>query len=170
MADENQNQNMPAPELEGADEAKKLAEAEQKAEEYLAGWQRAKADLINYKKDEMKRLEEIARYGSEDLLRELVTVLDNFDLGIAALEKQGPVEKGVYMIRTQISDILKKRGLQKIEIKVGEQFDPSIAEAIAEGDSDLPHGAVMEEIEAGYKLFDKVIRPARVRISKGKTQ
>lgn len=146
----------------------KLAAAEKQRDEYLAGWQRAKADFINYKKDEYRNLQEMARYGSEDLIRDLVTVLDNFDLGIRALERNGPVEKGVYLIRSQIEDILKKRGLEKIIIKSGEVFDPGIAEAITERESEWPPGTVVEEIEPGYRLHDKVLRAARVITSKSK--
>jgi len=157
----------------GADDlVAKLAETEKRRDEYLAGWQRAKADHLNYKKDEVKRLEEFARYGNEDFLLELVGVLDNFDLAIAALEKQGPVEKGVYLIRTQLEDMLKKRGLERIPITLGGPFDPAVAEAIAEGDppagGKAPPGSVIEEIEPGYRLYDKILRPARVRVARGK--
>jgi molecular chaperone GrpE len=143
-----------------------LEKCEKEKSEYLAGWQRAKADFINYKKDELKRLEEVARYGNEELISELITVLDNFDLGLSALEKAGPVEKGVYMIRSQIDDILKKRGLEKIHIKTGELFDPAVSEVIAEAESDKPPGTVLEEIEPGYRLYDKILRPSRVKASK----
>ena len=143
-----------------------LEKCEKEKAEYLSGWQRAKADFINYKKEEIKRLEEIAKYGNEDLIKDLITVLDNFDLGLRALEKAGPVEKGIYMIRTQIEDILKQRGLEKIPIKIGEAFDPGIAEAIAEAESSHPPGSIIEEIEPGYKLYDKILRPARVKIAK----
>jgi molecular chaperone GrpE len=136
-------------------------------DEYLAGWQRTKADFINYKKDEMKRFEEVARYGSVDLIKDLISVLDNFDLGLRALEKSGPVEKGVYMIRSQIEDILKKRGLEKIILKPGDEFDPMIAEAMSEVPSEHPPGTIVEEVEPGYRLYDKIVRPARVIISKG---
>ena len=146
----------------------KLAEAEKQRDEYLAGWQRAKADLINYKKEEFAHLTEVAQYGSVDLIADLITVLDNFDLGLRALEKQGPVEKGVYLIKSQIEDILKKRGLEKVSIKPGDPFDPSIAEAMAEVESDHPPGTVVEEIEPGYRLHDKVLRAARVIVAKGK--
>lgn len=145
----------------------KLEKAESERGEYLAGWQRAKADYLNYKKEEQERLGQIAKYTSEDLMREMVTVLDNFDLGLRALEKAGPVEKGVYLIRTQIEDILKKRGLERIPLKPGDPFDPMTAEAIAESVSEHPSGSVAEEIEPGYRLYDKVVRPARVRLSKG---
>lgn len=154
------------------EEIKNLKEQVEKIEaerdQYLSGWQRAKADYLNYKKEEQSRLGDIAKYTNEDILKEMVTVLDNFDLGLQALEKAGPVEKGVYMIRSQIEDVLKKRGLEKITLKPGDPFDPSIAEAIAEGESEQPPGTIMEEIESGYRLYDKVLRPARVRLSKGK--
>ena len=148
----------------------KLAAAEKQRDEYLAGWQRAKADFINYKKEEFKRLEEIARYGNEELIKDLIVILDNFDLGLAALEKAGPVEKGIYMIRQQIEDVLTKRGLEKIVLKPGDRFNPAISEAIHEVPSDKPAGTVVEIIEAGYRMYDKILRPARVTISKSRSE
>ncbi len=146
----------------------KLAEAEKARDEYLAGWQRTKADFINYKKEEMKHLEDVARYGSEDLIKDLIGVIDNFDLGLRTMEKSGPVERGIYLIRTQIEDILKKRGLVKVEIKPGDEFDPMIAEAMTEVPSERPPGTIVEEVEPGYRLHEKILRPARVILSKGK--
>ena len=162
--EKSQNQNMPSEDVvKELDE--KLAATEKQRDEYLAGWQRAKADFINYKKEELKHLEEIARYGNEELIKDVVSVLDNFDLGLRQLEKAGPVEKGVYLIRSQIEDILKKRGLVKIGIKPGDPFDPSIAEAMTTVESDKPPGTVVEEIEPGYRLYDKILRPARVIVA-----
>lgn len=188
MPDENQNQSQnpptPPPEepkIEPGQEAKlgtvpeateleqKLAEAEKKRDEYLGGWQRAKADFLNYKKDEIGRFGEISKYANEDIIREFVNVLDSFDLGIRAMEKQGAVERGVYMIRSQIEDILKRWGLDHLEAEAGKSFDPKTQEAIAEAESDKPPGMVIEQIEPGYRLHDKIIRPARVKISKGKS-
>lgn len=144
----------------------KLAECEKKRDEYLGGWQRARADFLNYKKGEAKRFEELARFSTEELLKELIGVLDSFDLGLAALEKAGKAEKGMYMIRSQLEDILKQRGLERISVKIGERFDPAVAEVIAEAESDQPAGAILEEIEPGYRLYGKIVRPARVRIAK----
>lgn len=152
------------------DPAEELEKCGKEREEYLAGWQRAKADFVNYKKEELQRFEEIAKYATEDLIKELILVLDNFDLGLAALEKAGPVEKGVYMIRAQIADVLKKRGLERIGISVGQPYDPRVAEAIVEVVSEAPAGAVVEEIESGWRLYDKIIRPARVKVSKGQSR
>ena len=166
--DEPNNQPI-VPNTENVEELKqKLEAAEKQGNEYLEGWRRAKADYLNYKKDENARLEQIAKYTSEDMLREMIGVLDSFDLGLRSLEKAGPVEKGVYMIRSQIEDTLKKRGLERIKLAPGDPFDPMTAEAIAEGESEHPPGTVAEEIEPGYRLYDKVIRPARVRLSKEK--
>jgi len=145
-----------------------LAAAEKARDEYLAGWQRAKADFVNYKKEEMMHLEEVAKYGSIDLIKDLLIVMDNFDLGLRAMEKAGAVDKGVYLIRSQIEDILKKRGLSKIEVAVGDQFDPMTAEAMAAIESDKPPGTIVEIAEPGYRLHDKVLRAAKVIISKDK--
>ncbi len=146
----------------------KLAEAEKQRDEYLGGWQRAKADFLNYKKEELRHLEEVSRYGNVDLMKDLISVMDNFDLALRTLEKEGPVEKGIYLIRMQIEDLLKKRGLEKIAIKPGDPFDPAIAEALSEIDAEQPPGTIVEEIEPGYRLHDKVLRPARVITSREK--
>ena len=153
---------------DGDDLTEKLAAAEKQRDEYLAGWQRAKADFVNYRREEMAHLREVAQYGSEDLIRDLIGVLDNFDLGLRATEKNGTaVDKGIYLIRMQIEDILRKRGLAKVELKPGDQFDPAVAEAMAEIPSDKPEGTIVEEVEPGYRLHDKIIRAARVVVSRG---
>lgn len=168
MDEENKNNNQLAEPSELDELKAKLVETEAQRDEYLGGWQRAKADFMNFKKAEMQHLEEVAKYGNVDLIKDLISVLDNFDLGLRALEKAGPVEKGVYLIRSQIEDILRKRGLVKIEVKSGDEFDPSIAEALSEVSSERPPGIVVEAIEPGYRLHDKVLRAARVIVSKGK--
>jgi molecular chaperone GrpE len=154
------------PDAQNDNQTSELEEVIKQRDEYLAGWQRTKADFINYKKDEMKRMEEVARYGSESLIKDLISVMDNFDLALRSLEKAGPVEKGIYLIRSQVEDILRKRGLEKVSVKPGDLFDPSIAEAMTEVESDKPHGTVVEEIEPGYRLHDKIVRAARVIVSK----
>lgn len=157
---------LPEPTL--ADLKKQIEAMTTQRDEYLSGWQRAKADLINYKKEELQRIQETARYGSENFIKDLISVLDNFDLALRTLEKTGPVEKGIYLIRTQIDDILKKRGLEKIELKAGDRFDPAVAEALSAVDAEQPPGTIVQEIEPGYRLHEKVLRPARVIVSKDK--
>ena len=172
MSDEENKKKNSEPSSTDSGEVKeskeKLEKCEKEKAEYLAGWQRAKADFLNYKKDELKRLEEIARYGNAELIGELLTILDNFDLSLRAMERAGGADKGIYMIRAQTEDMLRKRGVERIVVKIGEPFDPSFAEAVAETVSDKPPGTILEEIEPGYKLYDKILRPARVKIAKGK--
>ena len=144
-----------------------LEEFQKKTEEYLNGWKRAQADLINYKKDENKRLEEAVKFGNAILIRDLLATLDALDLAVIALEKSGPVDKGIYLIRSQLSDALKKHGLEKLTVSTGQTLDPNLQEAIAEVEnSDQPPNTIMEEIEAGYTLNGKLIRPARVKVAK----
>jgi len=147
-----------------------LAQVERERDEYKAGWQRAKADFINYKKEEAKNLEDIARYGSIDLVKDLIAVMDNFDLALRTFEKEGPVEKGLYLIRTQIEDILKKRGLEKMTVSQGIRSIPQSPRHFSEVESEHPPGTIVVEIEPGYRLHEKILRPVRVIVSKDKEQ
>lgn len=132
---------------------------------YLDGWKRAEANLINYKKDELKRFQESVLYISEELLGDLIPVLDSFDLAMGTLEAEGPIEKGIYLIKNQLESVLAKRGLSKIVVKVGDKFDPNRHEAIEEiegGES----GTVAQELTPGYELGYKVLRPSKVKVFK----
>jgi molecular chaperone GrpE len=144
-----------------------LAALRKERDEYLQGWQRARADFSNYKKQEVDRLAEALRYSAEEIIGDLIRVLDSFDIGLATLEKDGKAEKGMYMIRAQLEDALKRRGLERIVLKPGDPFDPAVAESIGEvAGTAAPPGTIAEEIEAGYRLLGKVIRAARVRLAK----
>jgi len=134
-------------------------------DEYLDGWKRAKADLINYKKDEVKRFESMIAFASEALIRELVPVLDSFDLALESLGGESKVEKGLYLIKAQLEDALKKHGLEKIKVSVGDVFDPSVHEAVVSVPCEKPSGTVVEEVDRGYMLSGKMIRPARVKVA-----
>lgn len=139
-------------------------------DEYLDGWKRAKAEFINYKNEESNRLKEFSRMNSYDFIGGLIPVLDSFDLSLASLSKTADPEllKGVQMIKAQLENVLKKRGLEKIDSVKGDEVDPTLHEAIASVPSDLPENTVIDEIERGYMLDGKLIRPARVVVSKGK--
>jgi len=157
--------------LERVDEAKILKEDLEKLtkekDEYLDGWRRTKADFINYKKEELKRLEEVAKFGSEEVIKDLISVLDSFELAISTLEKSdAKLEKGIYMIKIQLEDVLRRRGLRKIKVNKNDKFDPNFHEAVGSVEGDGHSGAIAEEIETGYMLYDKVLRPTRVRLFK----
>ena len=146
-----------------------LEDFKKERDEYLNGWQRAKADFINYKKDEANRFELMMKYSNEGLIKDLIVVMDSFDLAIASLEKgnTGGCEKGIYLIRTQLEDLLKNYGLEKMAVLEGQLFDPAMHDAVALVESDNhPSGMIVEEVERGYFLNGKLIRPARVKVAK----
>ncbi|HOD96862.1 MAG: nucleotide exchange factor GrpE [Candidatus Paceibacterota bacterium] len=174
MAEQNKNNQMDAEEKEIKEKlqdlTQKLEECEKLKEEYLNGWQRERAAFLNYQKDTSKRIEEIIKMANEGLIRELLSVLDSFDISVNSLNVEGltPTEKnivrGIELIRGQLLDVLKQQGLKEIQA-IGSQFDPHLHEAIdiVKGGKD---GEVAEELIKGYTLNDKVIRPAKVKVFK----
>ena len=143
-----------------------LVRSEKERHEYLDGWQRAKADLINYKKDEGKRFEEMGQFVGMGLIQELLPVLDSFDMAMAH-GMTPEIEKGILLIRSQLMDVLKKKGIEEIAVSPGDGFNPAMHESMGEAESDHAAGTVANIIQKGYMLAGRVIRPARVRLSKG---
>ncbi|MDD5710509.1 MAG: nucleotide exchange factor GrpE [Candidatus Colwellbacteria bacterium] len=161
MADKDQK------ETEGTQNIEKLSK---ERDDFLAGWQRAKADLINYKKDELKRLEEVARFANAEIIFDIIRVLDSFELGLTAMEKLGKVDKGVYLIKGQLEDALRKYGLERVEVKEGDEFDPNLQEAIASIDGNVSQdNRIAEEVERGYTLHGRTLRVPKVKVYKKKT-
>ena len=145
----------------------KLTECEKEKKEYLDGWKRAKADFINYKKEEEERLAHFARMSRGVIIQELINVLDSFDVGVSMNKSDTMEKKGVELIRNQLENILRKYGLEKIKVSAGDKFDPARHEAVSEVESDQPEGTVIEEVEKGYMINGEVLRPAKVKLSKG---
>ena len=150
----------------GGEHGAELEKCQKEKEEYLDGWKRAKADFLNYKKDEAKRIEDALKFANEAILQEMILVLDSFHLAIES-HKNKEETKGLLIIMSQLEESLRRFGLEKISVNPGDEFDPLTQEAIQEVVSDRPAGAVHEEVGKGYRLYGKVIRPARVTISKG---
>jgi molecular chaperone GrpE len=148
---------------------KKLEETEKLKNEYLTGWQRARADLINYKKEEMERVGSFIKIAQEGLIFEILPILDNFDIA----EKKIPNElkenenvKGLLQIKQQILDFLKKKGVEEIK-SIGKKFNPAYHEVVGEIDTDqFETGTIVEEVQKGYKINGRVLRPAKVRVAK----
>lgn len=148
-------------------ESTDLEKCEKEKKEYLEGWQRAKADFINYKKDEGRRLEDMAKFITAGFVQDILPVLDSFDLALGHdLSKES--EKGILLIRSQFEDVLKKRGLEQIKTEPGDKFNPEIHESIGEVESEHPEGVIGEIVQKGYTFRERVIRPVRVRLAKGK--
>jgi molecular chaperone GrpE len=168
MSDKNlKNKTKTSSETKNHSPSENLVKIKKEKDEYLDGWKRAKAELINYKNDELKRKNEIIRFAGEGIVREMIGILDSFDLCISSLsDNDQNTAKGIHMIRTQMEDSLKKKGLERIIVSVGNQFDPTLHEAISAIESDKPSGTVIEEIEKGYMWNGRLLRPARVVVSK----
>lgn len=153
-----------------SDVEKRLAEAEKAAEENLAGWQRTKADFLNYKKSQDKVMEDFRRYANEDMLLSLLPTIDSFDLAVKHLPDdltESDWVKGIICIKGMFESFLRDAGVSEIEA-AGEKFDPNLFEAVGEVESDLPEDTVVEEVQKGYKMGEKIIRPAKVKISRKK--
>ncbi len=145
---------------------KMLEESEQKKEEYFSGWQREKADFLNYKKQEFERLKGTLCIAKESVFEEIIPVLDSFRLAEKAISEEDKNNKsviGLLMIKKQLEDALKALGLQEIE-SVGKPFDPSLHEAVEEVEGES--GVIAEEVEKGYSYNGKTLRPSKVKVGK----
>lgn len=148
---------------------KKIEEAEKKAAEYLAGWQRERADFLNYKKEEMERITGLVGYAAQELVMKIFPILDNLDIAEKKLTddlKKNESVKGLLQIKNQLLDFLKLQGIEEIK-SMGEKFDPHFHEAVEEIEvKDKEKGIIVEEIQKGYKVNGELLRPAKVKIAK----
>ncbi|HEX3805327.1 MAG TPA: nucleotide exchange factor GrpE [Gaiellaceae bacterium] len=139
-----------------------LAEAEKQRDEYLDALQRLKAEFDNYRKRVARDQQQLAARAHERLVSELVPVLDDLE---RALAHEGDIEEGVRLVHRALADALAKEGLAEIE--TDGKFDPHTQEALLSQPSEAEEGDVIQVLQKGYRLGDKVIRPARVVISAG---
>ncbi|ANE48937.1 molecular chaperone GrpE [Paenibacillus swuensis] len=147
------------------DELERLsALAEENNQRYL----RTQADFENFRRRTRQEKEELAKYASSKVLEQLVSVLDNFERALAASKDNQDFEsfaKGVDMIFRQFDSVLTSEGLTAIE-SVGQPFNPEFHQAIMQVETDEhEEGTVVEELQKGYRLKDKVLRPAMVKVS-----
>lgn len=155
--------------IESAPLDQQLRDLQAERDEYLDKWTRARADLENYRKRAQKEAEEQRLYSMIPVVRALLPGLDNLDRAIKAAAVSHNVEelsKGVEMVAAQFQTVLSQLGVQPIEA-VDKSFDPHLHEAIQQIPSDQPAGTVIDEMERGYQLHDRVIRPSRVILSGG---
>lgn len=146
-----------------------LEKAKAKAEERYNQLQRLQAEYDNYRKRTQKEKTELIKYATEGLMEELLPILDNFDRAISAAKVTSDFasfSQGVEMIFRQIQTALGKEGLKAIDA-VGQPFDPNLHEAVMRVESDEhPDNTVLEELQKGYYLKEKVLRPSMVKVSK----
>lgn len=152
------------------DELKKEVEdLKKQRDEYLAGWQRARADLLNYKKEEIERMNKMVEYAREDVLEKLLKVIDNLEIAESKVSqdlKENEYVKGLLNVGMQLQDFLKTHGVEEVEA-TGSQFNPSLHEAVREIEQEgAESGTVVEVIQKGYTCNGMLIRPAKVTIAK----
>jgi molecular chaperone GrpE len=146
-----------------------LEECQKLKDEYLAGWQRARADLINYKKEELERVGELIKFSANGLILKILPILDNFEIAEKKLPenlKNDENVKGILQIKNQILNLLKEQGVEEIK-SIGERFDPNFHEVVGEVEAKGKEpGTIIEEIQKGYKINGRLLRPAKVKVAK----
>jgi molecular chaperone GrpE len=140
-----------------------------KADEYLAGLQRERAEFANYKRRTAEEREAMLGLAGEDLIRKVLALADDFDLAIEARPTaiaNDPWVEGVVAIDRKLRALLESEGVRQIDATPGTPFDPREHEAIANvPGTGRPEGEIVSEIRRGYRLRDRVVRPALVTVA-----
>lgn len=146
---------------------KRLEEETKKVQEYIEHLQRLQAEFDNYRKRAEQEKQLIIKQANQELIQELLTVLDSFELAFKAQKGDDEFAKGMKLIFSEIYSTLEKEGLRKIDC-IGKKFDSNLHEVMLQEESDKEDGTILEELQKGYMLNDRVIRFSKVKISKGK--
>jgi len=155
------------------DKIKKLREdlktAQSEKADYLASWQKERADFINYKKGEDDRRKQISEYARESFLEDLLPVLDGFDMAFGNKEAWEKVDQswrtGIEYIHQQFVKVLEDNGIAQVSPSIGEKVDVTIHEVMGTmpTDDESKEDSVASVMQKGYKVKDRVVRPARVK-------
>jgi molecular chaperone GrpE len=148
----------------------RLAEMQAELNKYKDAALRAAADLDNYRKRVSRERDESIKYANAGFLERLIPVLDNFELGLQAARNAPEavaIVDGLAMVYKQLQDFLANAGVETIDA-LGQTFDPNLHEALAQEEShEIPEGKVIRQMRRGYRLRDRLLRPANVVVSKG---
>jgi molecular chaperone GrpE len=151
-----------------------LEELKSRAAKADDNWERllrTTADFDNFKKRAAREKQDAIRYANEGLLEKLVPVLDNFDAALSAVQTSSTdagqsLQAGVAMIFQQLKKVLTEAGLEEVDA-AGKKFDPNLHEAVSQQESTrIPDGQVVQQLRKGYKLRDRLLRPATVVVAK----
>jgi len=151
-----------------------LEELKQRAAKADENWDRllrTTADFENFKKRAVRERQESVKYANESLLEKLIPSLDAFDMAMAATRNNGSgalqsLQTGINMVYQQLKSALTDAGLEEIDA-AGKPFDPNLHEAISQKEApDVPEGQVVEQLRKGYKLRDRLLRPATVVVAR----
>ena len=142
-----------------------------KADEHWERLLRTTADFENFKKRAVRERTEAAQFANVAMLQKLLPILDNFEMALTAAqtaqgEKLASLQAGVAMIHQQFKNVLLETGLEEVDAS-GQLFDPALHEAVSEQESsDVPEGHVLQQLRKGYKLRERLLRPAIVVVAK----
>ncbi len=153
------------------DQLRELRERAAKADEHWDRLLRTTADFDNFKKRAAREKQDAVKYANQDLLQKLIPVLDNFDMALAATqtkEARAPqsLQAGISMVYQLLKKVLHEAGLEEVDA-TGQPFDPSLHEAVSQQEAaEVPEGHVFRQLRKGYKLRDRLLRPAGVIVAK----
>ena len=155
---------------EGADEnagPETLTEAQEAMAELNERIIRLTADFDNFRKRAQREKDEARQFANQGLLEKLLPVLDNFEMALTAVKGADPsVRDGVQMILDQLLGVLKESGVEPVDA-MGQPFDPNLHEALSQEETtEVEEGTVVQQMQRGYKLNDRLVRPARVVVAK----
>lgn len=146
-----------------------LEQVRAEADEYLDGWRRAQAEFANYKKRQRAEQAKIRELANANLLRKLLPILDDFDRAIATMPdgvQKLSWSQGLLLVKRKLEAVLESEGVEPIETR-GETFDPNYHEAVTHEELEgYAEGEIIGEVQKGYSLGDRVLRPALVRVAK----
>jgi molecular chaperone GrpE len=183
---ESEPASMPAPDASAVDggtpplltEVADLDKIRTEAAKAKENWLRTAADLENYKKRAARERQEAVKFANESLLEQLLPVLDNFEAALSATNQaqtkapgMGPdsvqaLQTGIAMVQQQFKKVLADAGLEEVDARQ-QLFDPNLHEAVMQQETtDVPEGHVVQQIRKGYKLRDRLLRPATVVVAK----
>lgn len=147
---------------------KKVNELQEKYDTLNQQYLRLAADFDNYRKRQAQEREDLLKYGAENALKKLIEVLDNFERGekaLADVEDCQQVKDSFNLVHKQVIETLTKLGLEAIEAE-GKEFDPNFHDAVMQTPTnEHPENTIINELQKGYKLGDKVLRPSLVNVA-----
>jgi len=145
---------------------KDLAAAKAQAEEYLAGWKRAKADLINFQKEQEKKQRDIIEFASASFILEILPIYESLKQALLHADKGSQdMATGIRQIKKQFDDLLKRLGIEEIKT-IGEKFNPDFHEAVGKRkEEDKEEGIILEEVKTGFLINGKVLEAAKVVVN-----
>ena len=167
MTDEPITENQEETQEEGSEPEDRLGALQAERDELFDRLQRLAAEFDNYRKRSAREQAEQATRANERLVKELLPIVDDLGraLEAAADHEEAKLEEGVRLVHRSLESVLQQQGLA--EIATDGKFDPHVHEALLSQPSELPEGDVLQVIQKGYSLGDRVLRPARVVVSSG---